>query len=110
MNERILDKKYFAFEKLHLCKLQELWYETRSESLRQLIITAREELRHIYLETKIEEGFDKWFYEQELYECRAERFYDLLDQIKATNAQTPMLSKSVVDWLKAAYAQGKRNE
>ena len=58
----------------------------------------------------MEEGFDAWFYEQELYGLRAERFYDLLDQIKATNAQTPMLSKSVVDWLRAAYEQGKKHE
>lgn len=56
-----------------------------------------------------ETGFDKWFYGQELYAMRAERFYDLLEQIKATSAQTPMLSKSVVDWLRAAYEQGKED-
>ena len=110
MNERILDKKYFAFERLHLCKLQELWYETGSESLRQIIINARKELPNIYLENKIEKGFDKWFYEQEPHGLRAERLYDLLDQIKIIPHQTPRLSKSVVDWLKAAYEQGKKDE
>ena len=60
-------------------------------------------------EQQIEEGFDKWFYNQELYGLRAERFYDLLDQIKATPHQTPELSKSVVAWLKAAYEQGNED-
>lgn len=57
----------------------------------------------------MEEGFDAWFYGQELYTMRAERFYDLLEQIKATSTQTPMLSKSVVEWLRAAYEQGKED-
>lgn len=56
-----------------------------------------------------ETNFDKWFYQQELYGLKAERFYDLLDQIKATNGPTPMLSKSAVEWLKAAYEQGKED-
>ena len=44
--------------------------------------------------------FDDWFYEQERFSLRAERFYNAIDPDSRID------TKSLVSWLKAAYEAG----
>lgn len=46
-------------------------------------------------------NFDKWFYEQEGYSLRAERFYSEMDMLLGGGPHD-----SIVEWLKAAYTEG----
>ena len=46
--------------------------------------------------------FDDWFYEQEAFALRAERFYDELEHYK--DGAFP--AENIVKWLKAAYKEG----
>ena len=46
--------------------------------------------------------FDNWFYEQEGFSLRCERFYDVLDNCLNGNFDTEYITL----WLKSAYDQG----
>ena len=45
---RIFSKEYLEFEQKHLKELEELYYETYDEDLRQVILKAREVLKCIF--------------------------------------------------------------
>jgi uncharacterized protein with ParB-like and HNH nuclease domain len=47
--------------------------------------------------------FDEWFEEVELFSTRSERFFDDLDHHKMTKGSY----NRMVEWLKAAYEEGK---
>jgi hypothetical protein len=41
-------KEYLEFERKHLKELEDLWYKTNDESLREVILRAREVLQCIF--------------------------------------------------------------
>jgi hypothetical protein len=47
--------------------------------------------------------FDEWFYEQEGFALRAERFYDDLECVYSSNTDRAII---MVGWLKSAYEEG----
>jgi hypothetical protein len=49
--------------------------------------------------------FNDWFHELEGFALRSEHFYGALGMYKDTD----VLAKMVVDWLHAAYEQGKQD-
>ena len=50
----------------------------------------------------IDVKFDEWFYENEGFALRSERFYDSLTMFKTTEA----LASNLILWLEAAYMHG----
>lgn len=50
--------------------------------------------------------FDDWFYEQEGFALRAERFYDEMDKMIGSSASDNF---RVIRWLRAAYEAGKEH-
>ncbi len=52
--------------------------------------------------------FNNWFHELEGYSLRSERFYGVLGTHKYND--TVVLAKTLVDWLHAAYNQGKLDQ
>jgi hypothetical protein len=53
-----------------------------------------------------QQQFEDWFHELEGFACRSERFYSIL----STQKDLSVLSKTMVDWLRAAYEQGKQDQ
>ncbi len=49
--------------------------------------------------------FNDWFHELEGFALRSERFYGILGMYKDTD----VLAKMMVNWLQAAYEQGKQD-
>lgn len=53
--------------------------------------------------------FEDWFYEQENFALRSERFYDEMDMFFGKELTQENMIK-VVSWLRAAYAVGREHE
>lgn len=51
--------------------------------------------------------FDDWFYEQEGFHIRAERFYEEMDMMLGGAPDECIIS--IVKWLRAAYEVGKEH-
>ena len=51
--------------------------------------------------------FEDWFYEQEGFHIRAERFYDEMDMMLGGTPEAGIIS--IVGWLRAAYEVGKEH-
>lgn len=50
--------------------------------------------------------FDDWFYGQEGFALRAERFYDDVERTHSSNTERAI---TMVGWLRAAYETGKEH-
>lgn len=51
--------------------------------------------------------FEDWFYEQEDFHIRAERFYDEMDMAWGDTSEAGIIS--IVKWLRTAYEVGKEH-